>query len=316
VDRRGHRKAVVLRRALLAGWVIGSAGCAARSPPAALDAASGTTLVLLGTGTPNAEPDRAGSGVAVVVNGTAYLVDAGAGIVRRAAAAALNGVTALRPNRLERVFITHLHSDHTVGLPDLMLTPWVLERDKPLEAYGPRGLEGMTAHLSAAYSADIQDRVHGLQPQNPTGVQVNVHEIQPGEVYRDSNVVVTAFPVEHETWEEAYGYRFETADRVIVVSGDTRPTESVIAACDGCDILVHEVYSDAGFARRSPDWQRYHAAAHTSASELARIANRARPKLLVLYHQLLWGSTPDQLVGEVAAHYSGRVVFGRDLDVY
>jgi len=306
----------VLSRALLAGWVIGSAGCAVDSPPPTADAARGTSLVLLGTGTPNAEPDRAGSGVAVVVNGTAYLVDAGAGIVRRAAAAALDGVAALEPKRLGRVFITHLHSDHTVGLPDLILTPWVLERDTPLEAYGPRGLEEMVEHLVAAYDADIQNRVHGLQPQNPTGAQVNVHEIRPGEVYRDSNVVVTAFAVEHETWEEAYGYRFETADRVIVVSGDTRPTESVITACDGCDILVHEVYSDAGFARRSPDWQRYHAAAHTSASELAHIANRARPKLLVLYHQLLWGSTPEQLVGEVTAHYDGRVVFGKDLDVY
>ena len=192
----------------------------------------------------------------------------------------------------------------------------VLERDGPLEAYGPRGLEEMAAHLIAAYEEDIRNRVHGLQPQNPTGVQVHVHEVQPGEVYRDSNVFVTAFPVEHESWEEAYGYRFETADRVIVVSGDTRPTETVIAACDGCDVLVHEVYSDAGFARRSPDWQRYHAAAHTSASELARIATRARPKLLVLYHQLLWGSTAEQLVGEIAAHYDGRVVFGNDLDVF
>ena len=276
----------------------------------------GTHLVLLGTGTPNADPERAGPAVAIVVNGTAYLVDAGVGVVRRAAAAAANGVTALEAKHLDRVFITHLHSDHTLGLADLIFTPWVLEREKPLEAYGPGGLAEMVDHLVAAYEADVRMRIDGLQPQNPTGYHVNVHQIQTGEIYRDTNVTVTAFAVGHEEWKEAYGLRFETADKVIVISGDTRPSENVVAACSGCDILVHEVYSDAGFAGRAPEWQRYHAAAHTSASELAEIASRAQPKLLVLYHQLFWGTTEDELVAEVKAHYGGRVVSGRDLDVY
>jgi ribonuclease Z len=142
------------------------------------------------------------------------------------------------------------------------------------------------------------------------------HPVAAGEVYRDDNVGVTAFPVEHEEWPEAWGFRFETADAVIVVSGDTRPSQSVVEACSGCDLLVHEVYSDGGFARREPEWQRYHASAHTSASELAALATRARPVTLVLYHQLLWGSTPEELVAEVKAGYAGRVVYGRDLDVF
>lgn len=289
------------------------ASCQAGSP---VDYSLGTHLVLLGTGTPNPDPDRAGSGLAIVVNGTPYLVDAGVGTVRRAAAAAQNGVTALEAENLDRVFITHLHSDHTLGLADLIFTPWVLERERPLEAYGPSGLVVMTEHLVAAYEADVRRRIDGLQPQNATGNHVNVHVVQPGEIYRDSNVTVTAFSVSHEQWDEAYGYRFETADKVIVISGDARPSESVVAACNGCDILVHEVYSDAGFARRKPEWQRYHASAHTSASELAEIARRTAPKLLVLYHQLFMGTSEEDLVAEVQAHYDGRVVSGRDLDVF
>ncbi len=281
-----------------------------------VDYARGTYVVLLGTGTPNAEPDRAGPAVAVVVNGTAYVVDAGPGVVRRAAAVAQSGIGALDPKRLDRVFLTHLHSDHTVGLPDLILTPWVLERERPLQVFGPPGTEAMTRHLVAAYEADIHRRVDGLQPQNATGYRVDAREIQPGPVYRDSNVTVTAIAVAHEDWPVAYGYRFETADRVIVVSGDTRPHDSLVTACAGCDILVHEVYSDAGFSRREPEWQRYHARSHTSASELAAVAARAHPRLLVLYHQLLWGTTPDELVAEIRRGYDGQIVFGRDLDVF
>lgn len=280
------------------------------------DYTRGTYVVLLGTGTPNADPERSGPAVAVVVNGASYLVDAGPGVVRRAAAAAARGIPALEPPMLDRVFLTHLHSDHTVGLPDLMLTPWVLERDRPLEVFGPTGTDQMVAHLLAAYDADIRRRIDGLQPQNATGWRAVPHVVTPGVVYRDSNVTVTAVAVPHEDWPEAFAYRFETADRVIVISGDTRPTDAVVAACGGCDVLVHEVYSDAGFARRPPEWQRYHAHAHTSAGALAELASRARPRLLVLYHQLLWGTTPDELAAEVRRGYDGVVMFGKDLDVF
>jgi ribonuclease BN (tRNA processing enzyme) len=94
------------------------------------------------------------------------------------------------------------------------------------------------------------------------------------------------------------------------------PTDAVVRACDGCDILVHEVYSQAGFEQRSPEWQRYHSAFHTSAVQLGQLAARARPKLLVLTHTLLWGSTPDELVAEVKSGFDGNVVYGQDLDVY
>jgi ribonuclease BN (tRNA processing enzyme) len=281
-------------------------------------AACSTQVVLLGTGTPNPDPERSGPCVAVVVRGRAYLFDCGTGLVRRAAAAARQGITALVPRTLDIVFITHLHSDHTLGLADLILTPWVMERRVPLQVYGPPGIQAMTDHLLAAYADDIRIRLDGLEPDKHEGYGVEAHEIQPGIVYRDTNLTVKAFAVRHANYEpdHAMGFRVETPDRVVVISGDTTPCEAVVENCAGCDVLVHEVYSSHGFRTRSPAWQRYHASAHTSTEELAALASRARPRLLVLYHQLHMGTPDDELVEEVRQAYDGEVVSGRDLDVY
>ena len=275
-----------------------------------------TRIVMLGTGTPNADPERSGPAVAVVTGGRAYLVDAGAGVVRRAAAAAAKGFKELAPESLSIVFVTHLHSDHTLGLPDLMLTPWVLERRVPLHVYGPPGIKAMMRKLQDAYAEDIKHRREGLEPDKTQGYQVEARDIVEGVIYRDDAVTVTAFEVPHANWKHAFGYRFQTRDGVYVISGDTRPSEKLVAHCDGCDVLVHEVYSADRFRTRPAEWQRYHADAHTSTADLAAIATRARPKLLVLYHQLYWGATDEDLVREVKRGYSGEVVSAKDLEAY
>ena len=118
-----------------------------------------TQVVMLGTGTPGPDPDRSGPATAIVANGTPYLVDFGPGVVRRAKAAVIEkGVKALEPINLRVAFATHLHSDHTVGYPDLILTPWVIGRRVPLEVYGPKGIKAMTQHILAAYDEDIKAR--------------------------------------------------------------------------------------------------------------------------------------------------------------
>jgi ribonuclease Z len=127
---------------------------------------------------------------------------------------------------------------------------------------------------------------------------------------------VTAFAVPHGSWRQAFGYRFDTRDRRIVISGDTRATDAVVDQCAGCDVLVHEVYAQAGWEQLPSEWQRYHASFHTSAVDLGRLAARAGPKLLVLYHQLPWRSTREQIVKEVREHFAGPVAYGNDLDVY
>jgi ribonuclease BN (tRNA processing enzyme) len=276
-----------------------------------------TRLVVLGTGNPNPDPDRSGPALAVVANGTAYLVDAGPGVVRRAAQAERSGIAALGASRLGIAFLTHLHSDHTVGLPDLIHTSWVAERQAPFQLLGPRGTSAMARHLTAAWEEDIRIRTGGPQPHTKEGWVIDAHDVEPGVVYRDSTVTVTAFAVAHTNWPQALGYRFQTRSRVIVISGDATPGDAVVAACNGCDVLVHEVYSAEAFKGRSPEWQRYHAGAHTSTVELASLAARARPRLLVLYHQLYWGATDDDLIREIrAAGYAGAVVSARDLGVY
>lgn len=159
--------------------------------------------------------------------------------MRRAKAAQIGkGIRALDPINLRVAFATHLHSDHTVGYPDLILTPWVIGREIPLEVYGPKGIKGMTEHILLAYEEDIKTRTnpHGNQREFPQGAWVNAHEIVAGPVYKDANVTVTTFPTKHAM--ESYGYRFDTPDRSVVISGDTAPTQATIDACNGCDILI------------------------------------------------------------------------------
>ncbi|MFZ3340600.1 MAG: MBL fold metallo-hydrolase [Terriglobales bacterium] len=276
-----------------------------------------TRVVVLGTGTPVPDPERSGPAVAVVVNGRAYLVDCGAGIVRRAAAAFQeDGIKALDDTSLNIVFITHLHSDHTLGYPDLIFTPWVMGRTETLQAYGPHGLKSMTNHIERAWAEDVRVRREGLEQANATGYKVDVHEIKPGVVYRDENVKVTAFLVKHGIWKEAYGYAFETKDRKIVISGDTAPTDAVVKACDGCDLLLHEVYNAKGEQLHIPHWDQYFRTFHTSPTELADIARRAHPKLLVVYHQVMLGLPEEDLERQIGKEYSGKWVMGKDLGVY
>ncbi len=278
-----------------------------------------TQVVMLGTGTPNADPQRSGPAVAIVVNGVPYLVDFGPGVVRRAAAMSPTyggSIPGLEVRNLCYAFLTHLHSDHSAGLSDLILTPWVLERDKPLELYGPDGIEEMASHVLKAYRADIDYRLNGLEPANNAGWRVNVHEVEEGVVFQDENVRVEAFRVHHGTWPNAFGYRFTTPDRVIVISGDATPDEALVKYAKGADILIHEVYSVEGFQRRDEYWQRYHSANHTSAHELGEIAARVQPGLLVLYHVLFWGASEETVLREVGEKYSGKVILANDLDVY
>lgn len=277
--------------------------------PAEPEPTARTRVLLLGTGTPEPDPARSGPCVAVRVDDAVYLFDAGPGVVRRAAEAGL------AMESLTRVFLTHLHSDHTLGLPDLMLSPWVVGRSAPLEVRGPPGTEAMVARLLEAWREDVQIRTRGLEAGGD-GWQARGEDVEPDVVYRDARVTVRAFAVAHGSWEHAYGYRIEGPDRVIVISGDTGPTDAVVDACDGCDVLVHEVYREGGFETLAPSARAYHSAFHTSSAQLAALATRARPRLLVLSHHLLWGGTAEQLLAEVRAGWGGEVRFGRDLEHY
>jgi ribonuclease Z len=279
-----------------------------------------TQIVMLGTGTPNPFPDRSGPSVAIVVNDEPYLIDFGPGVVRQASAMSPEyggSVKGLAVENIKHAFLTHLHSDHTVGLPDLILTAWTVGRDEPLKLFGPEGTKHMADKVLEAYEEDIRYRLYSEQPANNEGWRVETHEIrETGLVFEDHNVKVEAFRVPHGSWPEAWGYRFTTPDMVIVISGDTAPSDVLKQYSQGADVLIHEVYSEEGFAKKEPQWQKYHAKNHTSTSELGRLASEVKPKLLILYHQLLWGSTHETLIDEVKSEFSGTVVSARDLDVF
>jgi ribonuclease BN (tRNA processing enzyme) len=271
--------------------------------------AQDTRVVLLGTGTPNPDPQRMGPAVAVISRDRVYIVDCGPGVVRRAVEA---GITM---PQLTRAFITHLHSDHTAGLPDLIFTPAVTGRREPFEIFGPPGLEAMVSHVMAAWKEDMDVRLHGLEPSNPRAYEVKAHDVKPGEIYKDAAVRVTAFAVAHGNWKYAYGYRFEAPDKKIVISGDTTFSPAVVEAAKDCDILVHEVYSARGLEQRTPEWRRYHSAFHTAGPDVGRVAAQAHVRRLVLYHQLPMGESDDEVLGEVREQFKGEVICGKDLDV-
>ncbi len=285
-----------------------------------------TKVVMLGTGTPNPIPERSGPSLAIIVGESSYIVDFGTGLVRRAEEANRMGIYQLKASNLKIGFLTHLHSDHTIGLADLIYTPWVLDRDEALKLYGPKGLKDMAQHLLQAYKVDIDGRLNGLEPSNPEGIKVQVEEIEEGLVYSDENVKVEAFLVEHPPFE-SYGYKFTTADKVIVVSGDTIPSENLIKQAKDCDILIHEVYSQQGVKQRSPKWKKYHRSVHTSSLELGEIAKRVNPKKLVLYHQLFF-RVPNvdgkriseidreiEMINEIKENYKGEIISAKDLDI-
>ena len=275
-----------------------------------------TKLILLGTGTPFADPTKSGPSLAIVVNNTSYIVDCGPGVVRRAAEASKLGFPSLEAAQLKTLFITHLHSDHTIGLADIILTPAVLDRNAPIRIYGPVGSKKMTDDLMSAYKEDIAIRINGLEKGDAIAYQVYTNEIKEGQIYKDSNLTVTAFNVQHGQWDNAFGFVFQTKDKKIVISGDCTYSENLIKYAKDCDILVHEVYSDTGLKKRTQRWQDYHSTFHTSTYQLADIANKVKPKLLILNHQLTFGTTLQSLLDELKSKYAGPVVNGADLDVF
>ena len=292
--------------ALAAALVVAAAG-----PAAAQQAAP--TVITLGTGTPFPDPARQGPATAVTVGPMVLLFDAGTGVERqlRAAGLPMSGPTAL--------FLTHLHSDHTLGLPDLILTSWVMRRAHPFRVIGPPGTARMIDRLAEAYAEDIRIRTEGLEHEVAGGWQVRVAETEGGVVFDSGGVKVTAIPVPHGNWPVAFAFVVEGAGRRIVISGDTRYSDALAAAARGADVLVHEVYPSTRMAPEDrpggEDWPEYLRQFHTSDVELGALAARARPRLLVLTHIVRMGASDAELLAGIRrGGYQGPVAFANDLD--
>jgi ribonuclease Z len=272
-------------------------------------------LIVLGSGMPVPDPERAGPAYAVVLNDRTFLFDAGSGVMRRVAAAGLpiDGVT--------RLFLTHLHSDHTLGLPDVMLTTWVMGRKSSMEIVGPPGTARMTDALLSAWSEDIHVRTDGLERGQRDGQRVHVTESRGGVVYDSAGVRITALTVPHGDWETALAYVIETPTRKLVLSGDTAPSQALFAAARGADVLVHESYPAARLHPENrpggEEWPHYMQTFHTSDVEIGTLAAAHNIKQVVLSHVVWMGGTPEELLAGVRrGGYTGRVNVARDLEVY
>lgn len=272
-----------------------------------------TQVVLLGTGMPRPNPAASGPATAVTVGERVFLFDAGPGVMRQLEAAGLpiSGPTAL--------FLTHLHTDHTAGYPELVLISWVMRRLHAFPVYGPPGTERFDSLIRAAWATDIRIRTEGLEQEIPGGERVTVREFDgDGVIYDSAGVVVTAIRVPHGDFPDSYGFKIVTPDRVIVISGDTAPSAELEAAARGADVLVHEVYSAAHLTPEDrpggEQWPAYMRAFHTSDVEIGQLAARAGPTLVLLTHIIRMGATDAELLAGVrAGGFTGRVEVGRDL---
>ena len=280
---------------------------------------SETKLIILGSGTPNPDPERYGSGYAVVVNDDAYIIDFGPGIVRRISAMSPTWGGEFPSMELENIniaFLTHIHSDHSGALADLILTPWIMGRDEPLNLYGPEGLKAMSENITEAYIDDINYRLYGSQPANKLGFTTNVTEISDdGTIFKDKNIEVIAFKNAHGDFKNSFGFLFITDDKRILFSGDTAVSNNLMKYGKNLDILVHEVFSSETFVNKTKDWQIYHQAHHTSSIDLGIIADELQPKKLVLSHILFWGASEESLLKDVRKNFNGETIIAADLMV-
>lgn len=297
--------------------VVPSAMVDVRDAPSQAERDAPTQVVVLGTGTPVPDARRAGTSIAVIHKGEAYLFDLGAGAVRNATIARYKyDIPSLFPSLICCVFFTHLHSDHTADYVELAYTLW-WRREQSLRAWGPEGLKAFTDAMYAMMEPDRLLRAAGTEPiPVPDSYTVDVAEISDGIVLEKDGMTIEAFSVNHGEMKPAFGYRIVTGDKTIVISGDTAYSNKVAEMSRGANILFHEVISDEGLKRVRPDYQPYMRNAHTAASDLARLASSARPDLLVLIHVLFYGMPEERIVQEVKAGYDGEVVLANDLDIF
>lgn len=291
-------------------------GLSLMTPPVhAQDAQDDFVVTLLGTGVPDPRIDRFGSSTLVQANGLNLVFDAGRGAMQRI------DQIGIVPAEIDHIFLTHFHSDHTVGLPDLWLIPWLPpqgRREVPRTITGPVGTKQLTKGLTLAYADDLRIRIAdaGL---NPAGVEWDVTEFsEDGPVYEKDSVIVTAFENFHgPALKPSYGYRVDYDGRSVAISGDTKPFENVITHSTGVDLLIHEVaMADPAIADRSPI--KIIMDHHTSPSQAAEVFTAAQPKMAAFTHFVFLGMGPGRpdasdVMAEASMGYSGPMVAGEDL---
>ncbi|HMF49160.1 MAG TPA: MBL fold metallo-hydrolase [Candidatus Saccharimonadales bacterium] len=267
-------------------------------------------VTLLGTGAPPPRWDRCGPSTLVEVGAEKFIFDAGRGAMQR-----LHQL-GIPFSAITGMFLTHHHSDHVVGFPDLWLTGWIGrpwgQRKIPLRVWGPQGTTQMMEHLPQAFAVDIRVRSRNYPPD---GVKLQAEEIKEGIVYSDNGVTVSTFEVDHGGEElPAFGYRIDFEGHSAVLSGDTTFNRNLIEHSRGADLLVHEVTAAAGSVAESLQQLKRIGANHTTPDQAGQIFAEVKPKLAVYNHLLLFGGAKaEDLVPMTRGNYSGPLIVGEDL---
>lgn len=280
----------------------------AASFPGSLGAQS-FKVTLLGTGNPRPVMSRFGPSILVEAGEEKLIFDCGRGAAQRIYQ--LN----IPFSAITGLFLTHLHSDHTVGIPDFWLTGWAMGRDTPLPIWGPAGTKSMMMYLEKAYAFDIHIRRDVDTKLPGAGAEIIAHDIKQGVVYDHNGLKVTAFLVDHGEIKPAYGYRVDYAGHSVTMSGDTRPSDNLVKFAQGTDVLIHEVidvedFANAGTADTSEQTKNI-IGHHTTAEQAGVIFSRVKPKLAV-YSHIVPPDVPD-VIPHTRKTYSGPLVLGEDL---
>jgi ribonuclease Z len=270
--------------------------------------------ILLGTGFPRPDADRAGPSTAIVIGDRVFLVDAGRGVMQRVAGAGL------KPASIQAVFLTHLHSDHIDGLPDVFHSTWQFGRGTPFQLYGPEGTSDVVDGIMEFYAADIHIRRDLTEKLPAAGATIDTHILKEGVVYQDGDLRVTAFLVDHFPVVPAFGFRFDTSSGSIVISGDTHPNQNLVRFAKDADVLIHEAYLPQSNAQSSapadtvPEGA-WFARYHSTAAEAGNDAARAEVKILVLTHLIPHrrGDSDSLFREEAAKSFHGKIIVGHDL---
>lgn len=266
-------------------------------------------VTLLGTGSPRPVMERFGPSILVEAGKERLLFDCGRGATQRLYQLKVPFAD------LTALFLTHLHSDHIVGIADLYLTGWIFGRSTPLRIWGPTGTMEMMSHLEQAYQFDIHVRRDVDEKLPAQGVVVVAQDIEQGVVYRNGDLKVTAFTVDHAPIKPAFGYRVDYAGHSLVLSGDTRYSENLIQFAQGADVLIHEVLDPEAYRASdqvySPEQKQKVISHHTTPEQAGAVFNRVKPKLAVYCH-VVPSAAPD-LAAHTRKIYSGPLEVGEDL---
>ncbi len=268
-------------------------------------------VTLLGTGDPRPVMNRFGPSILVEAGDQKLIFDVGRGAIQR-----LTQIN-VKYKDIQGVFLTHLHSDHVVGFPDLWLTGWLTgRRVTPLRVWGPKGTAKMMSYLEQAFDFDIKIRLYDDRA-SPDGVVIEAKDITEGVVYEKNGVKVTAFEVDHAPIKPAFGYRIDYSGRSVVLSGDTRPSENLVKFARGVDLLIHEVVSPELVRRTANDADRAKAVIdhHTTPEQAGEVFSKVKPRLAVYSHIVHPSATEQDVIPPTRKTYSGPLELGEDLMV-